>query len=151
MRIGIYGGTFDPIHIGHLILANLAKEELHLDRVVFVPAFRPPHKENSDHPVHEFSHRLRMVELAIQDIPHFEVSNMEEERAGLSYTYDTLYELSLAADNRDDLIFLCGADSLSTITTWYRAHDLLQYFALGVFKRPSYKVRESIEHLRIVG
>ena len=91
MQVGVLGGTFDPIHLGHLLIAEESRLSLGLDRVLFVPAGRPWLKEGQ--PLSEARHRLRMVELAIASNPHFDVLRSELDRAGLSYTVDTLEEL----------------------------------------------------------
>ncbi|UOF88897.1 nicotinate (nicotinamide) nucleotide adenylyltransferase [Fodinisporobacter ferrooxydans] len=150
MRTGVYGGTFDPIHIGHLIMATLAREELELDQVLWIPAYRPPHKdEQSNQPLSSYDHRLRMVELAIADRPYFSLSTIEGEKDGPSYTYDTLKQLQ--ARRSDTYLFLCGADSLATIDTWHRARDLMQEFTLGVFQRQEYQAQDVKRKLETLG
>src|ERR687894_441180 len=91
-RIGVFGGTFDPIHVGHLILASELHHALRLDRVLFVPAPRPPHKTAQD--LSDDAHRLAMLRLALADNPAFDISSLELDRAGLSYTADTLAEFA---------------------------------------------------------
>src|SRR5579871_4282836 len=92
MRVGVFGGTFDPVHYGHLILAEQCREQARLDRVLFIPAARPPHK--ADRPLTPFGHRVEMLALAIAGNPAFAVDELEKERPGPSYTVDTLLELS---------------------------------------------------------
>jgi nicotinate-nucleotide adenylyltransferase len=148
MRIGVYGGTFDPIHIGHLVMASIAKEELQLDQVWMVPSYLPPHKIGEDRqPTTAFVHRLNMVSLAIQGREGFFVSDIEGKRLAPSYTIDTL---TLLREQDPDVtwFFLCGADSLATIHTWHRAHDLLDGFPIGVFRRPGFDPGEIEQSLR---
>lgn len=116
-RVGIMGGTFDPIHIGHLILAECAYEQFQLDRVQFLPSGNPPHKtDRTDGATDE--ERLEMVSLAIRDNPHFSLDVEEMRRTGYSYTSDTLDALrKLHPDT--DYFFIIGADSLMSFDSWY--------------------------------
>lgn len=115
-RIGIMGGTFDPIHIGHLILAECAYEQFKLDRIQFLPAGNPPHKtERTDGATDE--ERLEMVALAIRDNPHFVLDAEEMYRTGFSYTSDTLRMLRTQNPNTE-YYFIIGADSLMSFDTW---------------------------------
>lgn len=120
-RIGIMGGTFNPIHFAHLILAESSYEELKLDKVLFMPSKKPPHKLNEN--IVSDDHRVCMLQLAIQDNPHFEVSCMELEREGITYTADTLRELN---DNypEDEFYFILGADSLYQIEDWWKPKEI---------------------------
>ena len=93
MKIGIMGGTFNPIHNAHLMMAQAAYEQYKLDEIWFMPSAKPPHKNQDE--ITEKEHRKRMVQFAIDKIPHFKISNIEYKRAGKTYTYDTLVELSL--------------------------------------------------------
>lgn len=113
-RTGIMGGTFDPIHIGHLTLAAAAAKELNLDEVLFMPAHIPPHKQ--DLAILDEAHRLRMVELAIEGYPGFLVSDMELRMQGASYTARTLTELK---KTHESLVFIMGADSFLNLGSWY--------------------------------
>ena len=115
-RIGIMGGTFDPIHMGHLILGEKAYEQFHLDKVLFMPSGNPPHKRNRQGRATD-EHRVEMVRRAISTNPHFELSMAEMHENGYTYTYHTL-EL-LKAENPDiDYYFIIGADSLYNFDTW---------------------------------
>jgi nicotinate-nucleotide adenylyltransferase len=115
MRIGIYGGSFDPVHIGHMILAESAREQAGLDRVVFMPAAAPPHKP--DRILADGGHRLEMLRLATSGHDAFAVSSLELDRGGTSYTLDTL--TALAADHPDDsLALLLGPDAIAGFATW---------------------------------
>lgn len=116
LRIGIFGGTFDPPHIGHLLLARDAAEVAELDRLIFVPCGNPPHKDSSA--VTDANVRLEMVKLATAGDPLFETSDFETACCGVSYTAKTLERLSEMYP-KDELCFLVGADSLCSIETWF--------------------------------
>jgi len=118
--IGILGGTFDPIHVAHLAIAEEAREALGLAKVVFIPAALPPHKV--DRPVSEPRHRLAMVELAIADNPAFEASRVELDRTGPSYTADTLERLAL---DGADLVLILSAEAFRELRTWHEPQRIL--------------------------
>lgn len=122
-RVGIFGGTFDPIHIGHLIVAETIMDEFHLDKVVFIPAAVPPHK--LDKQISPAKHRYMMTMLATCSNPRFQVSDMEMHRQGPSYSRDTLAQL-LEEHGRDtEFYFIVGADSVENLHTWNRIDELL--------------------------
>jgi len=133
-RIGIMGGTFDPIHMGHLVAAEGVRVELRLDRVVFVPAARPPHKQAAG--ISDGDRRLEMTRMATEDNPAFEVSDLELRRSGTSYTIDTVRQLRAGFGPGVDLFFLMGVDSLMEITTWKEYESLLEEMTVVVFPRP---------------
>ena len=112
--IGIMGGTFDPVHYGHLIAAEFARHEFKLDRVIFMPAARPPHKEIND--VLNSEHRYKMVKLAIQANPFFKISDLEMKRTGKSYTIDTI-RYYLEYYRGSDIFFIINTNSLLIINT----------------------------------
>lgn len=132
MRVGIFGGTFDPVHIGHLILAESCREACRLDRVKFVVAGEPPHKGK---PRTSAKHRLEMVELAIAGHEAFETSEIELERPGPHYSFETLERIS-AENPGDDLFFLIGADSLADLPGWRRPERICELASLVVVNRP---------------
>lgn len=132
-RIGVFGGTFDPIHVGHLAAVEDAASRLGLKRVLFVPNHVPPHKRHQV--VSEPEDRVAMVELAIADNPCFEVSLIELERPGPSYTLDTLRELR-ARLGPAELYFLVGCDALSALHTWHEPAALLREFQVVFMDRP---------------
>lgn len=134
----VFGGTFDPIHVGHLIIAEIMRHHLELDQVVFLPAGRPPHKP--DQVLSSDEDRLAMLELAIGDSPAFSVSTIEIERPGASYTSDTLLELKEAAGAGCELYFLMGQDSLRDFPTWHRPDLIAQRARLLVALRPGVSV-----------
>ena len=123
-RLAIMGGTFDPIHMGHLRMAYAVQRQLDFDRVVFLPAYLPPHKQTrSDFA--SWQDRLAMVELAIQNYDNFVVSSLEFDRGGISYTYDTVnFMQELWPDA--EIYLIIGEDSLTQLYTWYRVLDLLR-------------------------
>lgn len=134
MRIGVFGGTFDPIHLGHLSAAQDAASLLGLDRVLFVPNRVPPHKRHR--PVSDVADRVTMVDLAIADNQLFAVSLLELEREGPSYTLDTLRELRKQLPG-SDIVFLVGCDAVPALPTWNRPDELLKEFEIVVMERPT--------------
>ena len=131
--IGILGGTFDPVHYGHLVIAEAARDQLGLDRVEFLPANDPPHKPNDS--VSAARDRVAMVSAAIHTIDYFELNCIEIERAGPSYTVDTLERIR---DTRsgDELYFIVGGDSLRDLPTWRSPRRILELATLAVVNRP---------------
>ena len=115
MRVGVFGGTFDPIHLGHLAAAKAAMECAHLDRVLFVPSAQPPHRGAAQAPAED---RLAMSKLAVEGDSHFEVSDIEVKRGGPSYTVDTLEELHRALPD-NDLFLILGWDAARLFRTWH--------------------------------
>ena len=139
MKIGILGGTFDPIHYGHLIIAELACDELQLDRVLFVLSPLPPHKsEAAISPVRE---RLNMLTLALQGNSRFELSTIELERAGKSYTIDTVSQLKSQSRFKDcSLYFIIGMDNLVDFHKWRSPAKLLELCNIAVYPRKGYSI-----------
>jgi nicotinate-nucleotide adenylyltransferase len=133
-RLGIMGGTFDPIHDGHLVAAGEAWQQLALDRVLFVPAGQPPHKPLR--PITAAHHRLRMIELAIEGKPHFGVSRADVDRPGPCYTADLLRLLRADWGPAPTFFFIVGGDSLIDLVNWYRPHEIIAQTELAVVKRP---------------
>jgi len=138
MRVGVLGGTFDPIHIGHLVSAEEAWVELKLERVVFIPAGLPPHK--LDHVMSPVEHRLAMVELAIASNPHFAVSRIDIDRFGPCYTVDTIELLRDEWGPGVKIYFIMGSDSLLDILTWHNPRRLIRLCRFAVVSRPGYQV-----------
>lgn len=135
MRLGILGGTFDPIHIGHLILAEEARYLLGLDQVLLAPAADPPHKREQGKSPAE--HRVRMVELAIAGNPHLALSRIDVDRLGPHYTLDMMRLLRDQYGPSVDLYFLMGLDSLADLPTWHRPLELMQQCQLVALSRPN--------------
>jgi nicotinate-nucleotide adenylyltransferase len=133
MKIGILGGTFNPIHNAHLRVAETTLDRLCLDRVLFIPAATPPHKPLDGEISYE--HRRNMVELAIADNPHFTISDIEQQRGGTSYTIETLRELRHSSPE-DELFFIIGSDSFQEIASWYSYADIFSTANIVVVERP---------------
>ena len=133
MRIGIFGGTFDPIHKAHLAVAESARDQFSLDRVLVIPAANPPHKAGAIAP---FCHRYRMVELACAGRDRLEPSMLEagEER---SYSVRTIEKVRASAAPDDELYFIIGADAFAEIGTWHRWEDVIASVEFVVVTRPS--------------
>lgn len=138
-KYGIFGGSFNPIHYGHLMICEYIKEEMGLDKVIFIPTGNPPHKEL------ELSakDRYEMVRLAIFPNPDFEISDIETTRVKKSYTVDTIRELKKIY-KEEKLYFLIGLDSLFQLKTWMKIGDLSQEIEFVVALRPGYLDREEV-------
>ena len=128
--IGIFGGTFDPIHFGHLITAQKLLESRKLSRIFFVPANISPHKVKYYYS--EPEHRYNMTKAAISSYPYFDISDFEIKRGDISYTYDTLFEFK---KTYDDIELIIGFDNLITFDMWHRADDIIQLCNIVVLKR----------------
>jgi nicotinate-nucleotide adenylyltransferase len=133
-RVGLLGGTFDPIHIGHVAVARAAQQALDLDRVRFVPSARPPHRPDS--PRASEYHRLEMVRLAATADRRWEVSDLELRRDGPSFTFDTLAALHRQGLTPLQIFFLTGADAFAEIATWRRYPEVLDAAHFAVIARP---------------
>jgi nicotinate-nucleotide adenylyltransferase len=132
MRLGLFGGTFDPIHLGHLILAEQCRESCRLDRVWFVVAGEPPHKPAGRTPA---AHRLEMARVAVAGHPNFAVSELEISRPGPHYSVETLE--SIRRDNPgEELFFLIGADSLADLVSWRQPERIAEMATIVVVNRP---------------
>lgn len=132
--LGVLGGTFDPIHHGHLVAAQEAWWQLKLDRVLFAPAGVPPHKRGRH--ITAAAHRLRMVEMAVAGKPHFAVSRVDLDRHGPSFTLDMLLLLRREVGPEKRLYFIEGADSLAEILLWHEPQAILGLCELAVVRRP---------------
>lgn len=139
-RIGIMGGTFDPIHFGHLIIAEESRYRFQLERVLFIPAGNPPHKP--DEPISNREDRFRMTELAIEGNPGFEMSDIEFKREGPSFTVDTLRELKTIYGEEASLFFITGADSILDIPKWYKPDEIVRLCTLIAAVRPGYDLKD---------
>ena len=131
-RIGVFGGSFDPVHMGHLTIAQDAVEQLELDRLIFVPAAVPPHKQG--HTLAEGRHRLEMLQLATEANLSFEVSDMELQRGGVSYTFDTMTQIQTEHPGAE-LFFIVGLDSLTILHSWRNVDKLLELCTIVPFAR----------------
>ncbi|MDD4899960.1 MAG: nicotinate-nucleotide adenylyltransferase [Candidatus Omnitrophica bacterium] len=147
MKIGILGGTFNPIHIGHLILAEEVREKLGLDKVIFVPTYLPPHKDNSD--IARAQDRLQMIKTAIAGNKYFEVSDLEIRRNGRSYTIDTVNELNKLY-GRDELYFITGSDLLKYLEEWKDLNEIIKLVKFVVATRPGYPLEKIPSYISTV-
>ena len=133
MKTGILGGTLDPIHSGHLVVAEEVTASLSLDEVVFIPAGQPWIKAGNH--ISAAEHRLKMVELAIAGKPYFKVSTIELERPGATYSVDTIEQLKQQADAADELYFIIGWDNLIELPRWHRPQRLIELCRLVAVPR----------------
>ena len=147
-KVGIFGGTFDPVHLGHLIMAEQCREQAELDQVWFIPAARPPHKQ--DRPLTGFVHRTEMLALAIAGMPAFRVDELEKDRPGPSYTAETLQELQ---GRHPDTHFslLLGSDCLPDLPGWKNPTRIIDLAELLVFSRPRWSLRAEDEVRQSLG
>lgn len=134
MKIGVLGGTFDPVHLGHLLIAEEARVTLDLSEILLVPAGQPLLKPA--HPITPAEHRLQMLLLAIADIPHFKVSTIEIERPGASYTVDTIAELRGMYGSEDEIFLILGWDSLAQLPEWREPSRIIKMCYLVAVPRP---------------
>ena len=140
--IGILGGTFNPVHQGHLVLAQSAYEMCDLASVMFIPCAKPPHKEITG--LAPAKHRWAMLESALEGDPRFELSDQELKRGGRSYTIDTLRDLK-ARYPRIDLTFIIGSDTLPELHLWKDIYDVLKLCSFAVFARPGSRTPDDFE------
>jgi nicotinate-nucleotide adenylyltransferase len=144
MKIGVLGGTFDPIHYAHLIIAEYVRQELFLEKVLFIPASNPPHKLTQK--LTPSSHRLAMTHLAIAGNEYFEVCDLEIRKKKISYSVDTVMDLrvryNLAAG---DIFFIIGSDSLHQLHTWRNPELLLKECTVVVVGRPGFSTKQCNE------
>jgi nicotinate-nucleotide adenylyltransferase len=145
MKIGVLGGTFDPVHLGHLIVAEEVRVSLELSEIILVPAGQPLLKPA--HPIAPAEHRLQMIHLAIADRPHFRVSTVEIERTGPSYTVDTITELRGHFNREDEIFFILGWDRLAQLPDWREPSRLIEMCYLVGVNRPGCQ-RPSLEALK---
>jgi nicotinate-nucleotide adenylyltransferase len=141
-RIGVFGGAFNPVHTAHLIIAEDARQQMHLDKVLFVPYAKPPHKEHDD--LADAETRLHMINLAISDNPYFEATDMEIQRGknSLTYTVDTLLELREIYKNEQTRLYLIiGMDNLAELHTWKDPGKLFLLSEVIVLNRPGYLIQ----------
>lgn len=139
-RIGIMGGTFDPIHYGHLVAAEAAREKFCLDKVIFMPAGRPPHKQSKI--ITDTEQRYFMTSLAVASNPGFEVSRLEVDKHELTYTYNTVMDLYKIYGDATRMYFITGADMVLELLTWYRIEDLLRICGFIAVTRPGFDKSE---------
>lgn len=141
-RIGVFGGAFNPVHIAHLIIAEDVRQQIHLDKVLFIPYSKPPHKDNGE--LADAEARLHMVRLAISDNPYFEASDIEIQRGqnSVTYTVDTLMELREQYKNEQVKFYLMiGIDNLIELHTWKDPGKLFLLSEVVVLNRPGYLIQ----------
>ncbi|MEI8215576.1 MAG: nicotinate-nucleotide adenylyltransferase [Eubacteriales bacterium] len=147
-KIGVFGGTFDPVHYGHLIFAEQVRSLCGLDKIIFVPAKLPPHKLNDL--LTNIKYRFDMVNMAISSNPNFEISDIEMLSDDVSYTYNTLASLKTKLGEDFDLYFIVGADAWLDLEDWFNSEGLLRKFSFIIGDRPGYKenlVNEKIQDI----
>ncbi len=137
-KYGIMGGTFDPIHVGHLVIAEEIRCKFKLDKVIFIPAGNPPHKDNSK--ITSGDHRYQMTLLATISNPYFDVSSIELDRKGITYTIDTIKELKKCCKDSAEFYFITGADSLLELSTWKEVDQLLNMCKFVAATRPGFQM-----------
>ena len=135
MKICIFGGTFDPPHIGHLLIAQTVCEVEDFDKILFVPAYSPPHKNQ----ITDIEHRINMVKIAIRDNPKFEYSDVDVIRKGTSYTFDTIVNIKKRVNvSKDEIYYLIGSDSLIDFKNWKKPRKILREAKVIVAIRPGF-------------
>lgn len=147
MKIGLFGGSFDPIHLGHVDMIEKLRALVALDRVVFIPAYIPPHKQTLE--LAPYAHRLAMTALAVKGDERFSVSDYEGKKEGLSYTLETIEHFK-QTHPEDTLYEIMGADSFNAIETWHHWQELLMQCHFIVIDRPSTTLRISPETDRVL-
>ena len=140
MRLGILGGTFDPVHIAHLRIAEEVLNGLNLDKVCFIPGSMPPHKDRKE--VSSFEDRLAMVRLAVKDFPYFEVLDLEGRRKGPSYSVQTLREIHQLYGKKLEIFFIIGIDAFKEIKTWWEYTSLFDYSNFVLINRPGFHIND---------
>ena len=140
MKIGLFGGTFNPIHIGHLVIASKVLEIFDLGKVIFVPSGNPPHKRKVD--IIDASHRLKMIQLAVKNYKRFEISDIEIKRKGKSYTLDTIKQMKKSYKNITDIYFIAGADSALDLHNWKKPSEILASAHFLAVTRPGFSLRK---------
>ncbi|ACL75717.1 nicotinate (nicotinamide) nucleotide adenylyltransferase [Ruminiclostridium cellulolyticum H10] len=149
MKIGICGGTFDPIHLGHLAVAEMVRSEMGLDKILFIPSGKPPHKDLDS--VTDPIHRLKMVQCAVSTNPNFEAVSIEIERRGYTYTVDTLKQLYGLYPGRTEFYYIIGADVVMDLLKWKRAEEVFTLTKFIALMRPGFRNEEfesNINHLK---
>ncbi len=148
-RIGIFGGTFNPIHMGHLIMAEEVCKHHHLSKVIFIPAYIPPHKYVDD--LTDARHRFQMAKEAINENDKFEVSDLEIKREGKSYTIDTVHEILGHYGEECEVFLIMGADSLNELELWKDIKKLSQLCHFVIINRPGFSTDASPRLAELIG
>ncbi len=149
IKYGIMGGTFDPIHIGHLVLAEEIRNKLKLNKVIFVPTGNPPHKESNN--LTDSKHRYLMTLLATLSNPYFEVSAYEVNKKGITYTIDTIKAFKEKYNGNTDFYFITGADAILELSTWKDIDQLLELCKFIAATRPGFELEEMEREINRLG
>lgn len=145
-KIAIMGGTFNPIHYAHLISAEFVRQKFNIDKVIFIPTGKPPHKLEE---IAHSEHRYIMTQLATTENENFLVSSMEIDRQGMTYTIDTLREIKKICDENTIIYFITGMDTINQIINWKDTEELFNYTRFIVNKRPGYEIDEEIKNIKL--
>ncbi len=148
MKIGILGGTFDPVHNGHIYLAKKVCAKLRLDKIIFIPSYLPPHKKGIK--VTSARHRFNMLKLAIQDNKKFKISDMEIKRGGRSYSVETLRRLRKKYGAKTELFFITGSDSLKEFDKWKNLDEIIRLCKFVIAERPGFRVKKAPENFMLL-
>ncbi len=148
MRIGILGGTFDPVHEGHLYLAKKVLKKFSLNKIIFIPTYSPPHKKNVK--ITKATHRFNMLKLAIGNNKNFELSDIEIKRKGRSYSVETMRKLREKYGNSVDLFFITGSDSLKELSRWKNLKEFLKLCKFVVVKRPKCPIKGDLSNFIVL-
>ena len=149
-KIGVMGGTFDPVHIAHLAIAETAVEQLELSKLIFIPAWIAPHKTDKEDMAESAVHRLNMLKLAIADNKKFEVSDLELKREGTSYTIDTLKQLQQQYGLNMNLFLLIGSDNYLTFNSWCNPDEICSLCSIIVYNRPGSLIKKIRSPFRLL-
>tara|TARA_Y100000996_G_C22517175_1_gene640905 strand:+ start:371 stop:949 length:579 start_codon:yes stop_codon:yes gene_type:complete len=148
-KIGVLGGTFDPIHLGHFSLAQIAYEELNLDKVILIPANYPWLK--TPQTLTDSFHRINMINLLIKNYSWLELSNIDVLRGGNSYTKDTLEELKIIFSNETKMYLIIGSDSFHDFSKWKNTKRILELADVVIAKRPKFEIKANdIQHFKVL-
>jgi nicotinate-nucleotide adenylyltransferase len=145
MKIGIIGGTFDPIHLGHLLIAEQARDRMNLDKVWFIPTGQPPHKQG--HRITSAKHRLAMVQIATEENSAFEVLDWEIKREKLSYTIDTI-NWAVETYPHYQFSLIVGTDMVNNLPSWYQIEKLVQHVTIIAMRRPGFTAESLPEFIQ---
>ncbi len=145
-KIGVFGGSFDPVHAGHIDLAEFILDNKHVNKIIFLPSACPPHKQKA---AASFVHRLKMLEIAVRDYPDLEVSSVEAQLSHPSYTINSLRVL-VRSQPQADWFFILGADSLLDLGNWYQYTEILDLVNLLVVARPGISDKECLQEIDVL-
>ena len=147
----LYQGSFNPIHNAHLAVAEYVHKKYNFEKIIFIPAFKPPHKDLKDFDIQNAMHRLEMVQLAVEDIPYFDVSAIEYTRNKPSYTFDTISQIYDIVKPKEKINFIIGTDAFIQIESWYRTEELKKLVNFILFIRENNFDEAPFENLKQKG